>query len=100
MNWWPAAADADLVLQISCRLTEKGVERKTVDRLKLLIIDLKTHVRPWTITEFVRGAVLLGNRNKNFDQAMTVVLGRLKILANPPSSAPSQKLNYSYRVSG
>jgi hypothetical protein len=79
-----APADADLVLQISCKLTDTGVERQTVGRLKLLIIDPKTNVRLWTITEFVRGAMLLGNRDKNFDQAMTAVVNRLKVLAIEP----------------
>lgn len=77
-----APTDADLFLEISCKLTDTGVEHKTLGRLKLVIIDPKTHARLWTIAEFVRGAVLLGNRDKNFDQAMNAVVNRLKTLAN------------------
>jgi hypothetical protein len=84
-----APSDAGLVLQISCKLTDTGVERQTVGRLKLLIIDPKTNVRLWTITEFVRGAMLLGNRDKNFDQAMSVVVNRLKALAIEPTAPKS-----------
>jgi hypothetical protein len=79
-------SDADLVLQISCKLTDSPeLSAKTLGRLKLLIIDPKTNVRLWTITEFVRGAMLLGNRDKNFDQAMRVLVNRLTALANQPS---------------
>jgi hypothetical protein len=51
------------------------------------VIDPKTHITLWSLTQYVRGAVLLGNRDKNFDQAMTIIVNRLKVLANP-SAAP------------
>jgi len=50
-----------------------------------VIIDPKTHITLWNITEYVQGAMLLGNRDKNFDQAMTTVVARLKALTVPPS---------------
>jgi hypothetical protein len=31
--------------------------------------------------------MLLGNRDKNFDQAMTIIVNRLKLLANPAAAA-------------
>jgi hypothetical protein len=34
----------------------------------------------------VRGAILLGNRDKNFDQAMMTVVNRLKILMVPTAA--------------
>lgn len=48
-----------------------------------MVIDPKTHVTLWNFTEYVRGAILLGNRDKNFDQAMTTIVNRMKILAVP-----------------
>jgi hypothetical protein len=53
----------------------------------LVVIDPKTHVTLWNFTEYVRGAILLGNRDKNFDQAMTTIVNRMKILAVPPPAA-------------
>jgi hypothetical protein len=48
-----------------------------------VIIDPKTHITLWNITEYMQGAMLLGNRDKNFDQAMTTVIARLKGLTVP-----------------
>jgi hypothetical protein len=56
-------------------------------QLRLVIIDPKAHITLWNITEYVQGAMLLGNRDKNFDQAMTTVLTRLKGLTVPPPTA-------------
>jgi hypothetical protein len=78
-------SDADLVLEISWVLTDTGLRLPVLGQLRLLIIDPKTHVTLWNVTEYVRGAILLGNRDKNFDQAMNTVVGRLKILALPAS---------------
>jgi hypothetical protein len=78
-------SDADLVLEISWVLTDTGLRLPVLGQLRLLIIDPKTHVTLWNVTEYVRGAILLGNRDKNFDQAMNTVVGRLKILALTPA---------------
>jgi hypothetical protein len=53
----------------------------------LVVIDPKTHVTLWNFTEYVRGAILLGNRDKNFDQAMNTVVARMKALTAPPAPA-------------
>jgi hypothetical protein len=74
-----------LVLEISWVLTDTGLRLPVLGQLRLLIIDPKTHVTLWNVTEYVRGAILLGNRDKNFDQAMNTVVGRLKILALTPA---------------
>ena len=84
-------ADADLVLEVSWVLTDTGLRLPVLGQLRLVVIDPKTHVTLWNFTEYVRGAMLLGNRDKNFDQAMTTIVNRTKILANPsavPASAP------------
>jgi hypothetical protein len=43
----------------------------------------------WTLIEYVRGAVLLSNRDKNFDHAMNTIVGRLKLLSGVAVTLPS-----------
>ena len=78
-------ADADLVLEISWALTDTGLRLPVLGQLRLVVVDPKTHATLWNITEYVRGALLLGNRDKNFNQAMNTVVARLKALMLPPS---------------
>jgi hypothetical protein len=80
-------ADADLVLEISWALTDTGLRLPVLGQLRLVIIDPKTHITLWNLTEYVRGAMLLGNRDKNFDQAMDTVVARLKGLTASPTAA-------------
>ncbi|MFZ0296520.1 MAG: hypothetical protein WAL52_23100 [Candidatus Sulfotelmatobacter sp.] len=81
-----APSDADLVLEISWVLTDTGLRLPVLGQLRLVIIDPRTHVTLWNLTEYVRGAILLGNRDKNFDQAMTTILNRMKLLAVPAAT--------------
>ncbi|MFZ0277421.1 MAG: hypothetical protein WA254_21270 [Candidatus Sulfotelmatobacter sp.] len=67
-------ADADLVFEISWALTDTGLRLPVLGQLRLVIIDPKTRITLWNLTEYVRGAILLGNRDKNFDQAMNTVV--------------------------
>ena len=83
----PAPANADLVVEVSWDLTDTGLQLPVLGELRLVIIDPKAHVTLWTLVEHVRGAVLLGNRDKNFDQAMNTVVKRLKELAPPSATA-------------
>jgi hypothetical protein len=88
-------ADADLVLEISWVLTDTGLRLPVLGQLRLVVIDPRTHVTLWNFTEYVRGAILLGNRDKNFDQAMTTVVNRMKLLTMPPapvSASSGQRL--------
>ena len=86
-------ADADLVLEISWALTDTGLRLPVLGQLRLVIVDPKTHITLWNLTEYVRGALLLGNRDKNFDEAMNTVVARLKALTapSPPTADPAQK---------
>ncbi len=85
-------ADADLVFEISWALTDTGLRLPVLGQLRLVIIDPKTHITLWNLTEYVRGALLLGNRDKNFDQAMNTIVARLKALTVPPPAAnPASK---------
>jgi hypothetical protein len=79
-------ADADLVFEVSWVLTDTGLKLPVLGQLRLVVIDPKTHVTLWNFTEYVRGAMLLGNRDKNFDQAMTTIVNRMKILATQPAA--------------
>ena len=74
---------ADVVLDISWALSDTGLRLPVLGQLRLVILDPKTHIALWTVTEYVRGAILLGNRDKNFDQAMNTIVKRLKTLAAP-----------------
>jgi hypothetical protein len=76
-------ADADLVFEVSWMLSDTGLKLPVLGHLRLVVIDPKTHVTLWNFTEYVRGAIMLSNRDKNFDQAMTTIVDRLKIIANP-----------------
>jgi hypothetical protein len=86
-------ADADLVLEISWALTDTGLRLPVLGQLRLVVIDPKTRITLWNLTEYVRGALLLGNRDKNFDEAMNTVVARLKALTapSPPTADPAQK---------
>jgi hypothetical protein len=75
----PAAAD--LVLEISWALSDTGLRLPVLGQLRLVVVDPKTRVILWSLTEYVRGAMLLGNRDKNFDQAMNTIVSRMKSLA-------------------
>ena len=77
--------DADLVLEISWVLSDTGLRLPVLGQLRLVVIDPRTHVTLWNFTEYVRGAVLLSNRDKNFDQAMNTVVARLKGLTTAPA---------------
>jgi hypothetical protein len=80
----PGAADLDF--EISWILSDTGLKLPVLGQLRLLITDAKTGATLWTVTEYVRGAILLGNRDKNFDSAMKAVVNRVKLL---PSTAPA-----------
>lgn len=83
-------AEADLVFEISWNLSDTGLRLPVLGQLRLRVIDPKTHITLWTYIEYVRGAILLGNRDKNFDQAMNTIVSRLKQVAGPPAPTPAR----------
>lgn len=87
----PSPASADLVLEISWVLSDTGLRLPVLGQLRLKIIDPKTHITLWNLTEYVRGAILLSNRDKNFDQAMDTIVNRLKGLVNSPAAESTRK---------
>lgn len=79
-------SDADLVLKISFSLSDMYFVAKpdlVLGQLQLVIVDPKTHVALWTIVQYVPGAILGGNRDKNFDQSIDTLMDRFKKLATP-----------------
>ncbi len=86
----PSPEAADLVLEISWVLADTGLKLPVLGQLRLVVLDPKTHVALWSFTEYVRGAILLGNRDKNFDEAMNTVLGRMKQLLDQPAATLNQ----------
>src|SRR5260370_24913846 len=76
----PAAAEADLVFEISFRDPISFTEKLPVysPELKLVILDPKTHVVLWTFIESVRTALLQGHRDENLDKAMTKLVEDVK----------------------
>jgi hypothetical protein len=82
-------ADADLVFEISWVLIDTGLKLPVLGQLRLVVIDPKTDITLWNFTEYVRGAILQGNRDKNFDQAMDTILTRMKTLVGTSAVHPS-----------
>jgi hypothetical protein len=99
-----APADAELVFEISFAAPTVAenvsggsgitpVSSKPVKdpQFRLAMVDLKTHVLLWTFTEHVQPAVLQGNRDKNFDQAMTALVNDIKNVAGQPAPIAGSK---------
>ena len=97
-------ADAELVFEISFTIPFGGgniysgsgatpVSNRTVTdpHFRLAILDLKTHVLLWTFTEHVQPALLQGNRDKNFDQAIAALVNDIRNVAGNPAAAASNK---------
>jgi len=61
-------------------------------RFRLAIVDIKTHVQLWVLIEHVRPALLQGNRDKNFDEALVRLVDNAKALTagTSPAAAAAQ----------
>ena len=86
-------AEADLILEI--RFTDEKFQQVgnlgsgLLDpQFRLLIRDAKTNAVLWGITQHVQNAILLGNRDKNFSQALTAVVAEVKRIAIPSGAPP------------
>ena len=96
-----APADAELVFEISFATRILGenvsggggtaVSNRTLKdpQIRLAIRDLKTHVLLWTFTEHVQTALLQGNRDKNFDQALAALVNDIRNVAGQPAPTGS-----------
>jgi len=83
-----APADADLAFEISLPCPAAGVSVLKGDsmgpiydpQLRLGIVDVKTRITLWVITEHVQFAFRPANLDKNFDEAMSKLMDDLKRL--------------------
>jgi len=95
-----APADAELIFEIrfAMPLVNEKVSGGTGitpvssspvkdSHFRLAIRDLKTQVLLWTFTEHVQPALLQGNRDKNFDQAMAALVNDIRNVAGQPAPA-------------
>ena len=94
----PAPAEADLVLEIRLIAPIGGVNvmngsgsSRTDPQFRLIILDPGTRVTLWVFTEHIEPAVLQGNRDKNFDQAVNNLFNDLRNIAGQPVAASSKK---------
>lgn len=53
----------------------------------LAIRDVKTHETLWGLTEHAQTAILQGNRDKNFEQALGGILSELRRITGPAQVA-------------
>ena len=86
-----APADADLVFEVGLDFTGDGMKIPQVGRVRLDIRDPPEQRFAVGLSQYVRFAVLKGNRDKNLDQAVSVIVAGVKDLVNPaPAPAPAQ----------
>ena len=76
-----APADADLVFEIGFTINSSG-QFPEFGHLRTAIRDPKTNVLLWTFIEYADSAVRQGNRDKNLDHAMGMIVDELKDLVN------------------
>jgi hypothetical protein len=79
-----APADADLVFEI---LSEIRFPAAVEYLLHLTIVDPKTSVVLWRITEHVQTWAREATGRKNFSTAMSALVDNLKTLSTPPPAA-------------
>jgi len=93
--------DADLVFEIRLTVLQPrrseplgGDYNQAYDsQFKLAIRDVKTRVILWGLTEHAQTAILQGNRDKNFEQALAAILSELRRIASPAQPAAQSPSN-------
>lgn len=87
-------ADADLVFEVSLTLiqvthpdTLKGGDPAYDSQFRLAIRDMQTHTTLWGLTEHAQVAMLQGNRDKNFEQALFGIMFELRRITEPAQAA-------------
>lgn len=90
-----APADADLVFEIRLTgpLADCGDKQAPGYDLQLdvAILDTRTHFRLWTISEPMANAMLKGNLEKNFSEAMANLVADIKKLPAAPAADPAAR---------
>jgi hypothetical protein len=80
-----APADADLVFELHFVVKETGRTTLLYPQFRLVIQDPRTRVTLWAVTEYVEPANLEGNREKNFNMAMTALMSDIKSIGLQPA---------------
>jgi len=90
-------ADADLVFEIRLTVFRLRHERvlsedspESDPQFRIVIRDPKTHQALWGLTEHAQGAILQGNRDKNFEQAMAALVAALQRITSLPPADPAK----------
>ncbi|MFZ1157274.1 MAG: hypothetical protein WAO10_05825, partial [Candidatus Sulfotelmatobacter sp.] len=91
-----APADADLLFEIRFTVPPAGAKVFKGDsvgsqldpQFRLVIRDPRTQSVLWAFTEHAPTAILQGNRDKNFDQALDRIVTDLKTLAGRAAITP------------
>ena len=88
----PAPAEADILLEI--RFTVPQAEQSVMKgssigtpydpQFRLEIRDPKSNALLWGLTQHAQWAILQGNRDRNFDQALARVVVEVERVAAPP----------------
>ncbi len=84
--------DADLIFVFAWTTNGLGQEDPSFGKLSLRIRDPKTDVILWSLMEYVRGAALLGNRDKNLNLAMDTLVTRFKKIVEAPAKPAEHAL--------
>lgn len=93
--------NADLVFEIGLTVVRPqrshplgGDDNPAYDsQLHIAIRDVKTQVILWGLTEHAESAILQGNRDKNFEQALTAIMSELRKIAGPATPAAQVPAN-------
>jgi hypothetical protein len=87
--------EADLVFEVRLTIVQPqrshplgGDNNPEYDsQFHLTIRDVMTHETLWGLTEHAQTALLQGNRDKNFEQALTGIVAELHRIAGPKQAA-------------
>lgn len=92
-----APSDADLVFEIRLTIFQLQHVRVLSDdgpaidsQFRMVIRDAKTRQTLWGLTKHAQGAVLQGNRDKNFEQALAAVVTELQRIVGPTVVEPAK----------
>jgi hypothetical protein len=91
----PTPANADLVYEVSFDAPVGAVDvpqlfsarTNSILQFRLQILDPKTHIVLWRVTEHVEIAALQSTWRKNYDKAMAALVGDVRALVAPPAAA-------------
>jgi hypothetical protein len=85
--------EADLVFEIRLTMLQpmqseplREQNPRYDSQFHLAIREMKTHETLWGLTEHAQTAILQGNRDKNFEQALAAILSELRKIAGPAQS--------------